>query len=721
MALDFDIAREQYENYRFCYDNGHDQWVKKAKQCFDFWDGKQWDSATLARLEREGRPALTLNVIESLVRSMKGVQRALRNDVRYIPVENANAESARVRDAIWLHTQNQNQLDFLESDLYEKGLIMDRAFYDVRMDYSRSLAGDIKIRTRRSQDVILDPSVAEYDPDDWPQVFTRRWVSYNDLAQMFGREKANAISLGDLPKWYDYEDTFMSQQMGRMPYYHQARLGEIDIKNLRAHLLNERQYRVMKRKEMFVDVNTGDMSEVPEAWDRNRVAHILQTVEGITTAKRDISTIRWTVTCEDEVMHDEDSPYNHLTIVPFFPSFVDGVTKGAVESLIDPQMLYNKITSSELHIISTTANSGYKVKTGSLKNMTLEEMEGAGSRTGAVFELENVDDLEKITPNSTPQGHDRLSFKADQIMRSLSGVSDQARGFAREDMAGEAIMASQAGQEVNFAGWLSNLHRTKQLLARNVLDCAAGHYTETRVIQINRGSPFAPKMDEITINQPTPEGTMINDLSSGKYTTVLIPAPSRATLGEEDFKMLLKLRELGIMIPDAALIELSPAANKSQMIELMGQGPDSNDRQRQAEELAAQEQQINQQKAVAAAKKDEAAAYLNQARAEKAAVESASDPDASYERVEMARIESDARAAEQAQTQKQMAAQSKEALDREKLENTKSFQNKQIAVRLAELDINREESAANRDADQQNARMAGQSKKPAGAKRKTKQ
>ena len=30
-------------------------------------------------------------------------------------------------------------------------------------------------------------------------------------------------------------------------------------------------------------------------------------------------------------------------------------------------------------------------------------------------------------------------------------------------------MANQAAQEVNFAGWLSNLHRTKQILARNVL------------------------------------------------------------------------------------------------------------------------------------------------------------------------------------------------------------------------------------------------------------
>lgn len=718
MSLDFDVAREQYENYRFCYDNGHDAWVKKAKQCFDFWNGKQWDDQTLAKLRREGRPALTLNVIESLVRSMKGIQCALRNDVRYLPVENANAESARVRDAIWLHVQNQNQLDFLETDVYEKGLIMDRAYYDMRMDYSKGVQGEIRIRKRRSQDVILDPSIDDYDPDEWPQVITRRWVSYNDLHSLYGKDKAQAVGLSEMPTWYDYEDIFMAQNMGRMPYYHHTRIGGIDLKNLRGHLLTERQYRVFKRKDVFVDTTTGDWSEIPENWERDRISRVLQVVPGLTTMPREVSTIRWTVTCEDELMHDEDSPYNHFTVVPYFPSFIDGVTMGAVEGLMDPQMLYNKITSSELHIISTTANSGWKVKTGVLKNMTIEELEQAGARTGFVAELTDMDGLEKVQPNQTPQGHDRLSFKADAIMRSLSGVSNQARGFAREDVAGEAIMANQAAQEVNFAGWLSNLHRTKQILARNVLDCAQTHYSETRVIQINRGSALIPNMEEVTVNQPTAEGTMLNDLSMGRYSTVLVPAPSRATLSEGDFKMLIEMKKLGIAVPDAMIVELSPAANKSQMIEQMGLGPDSNERQRQAEELAAQQQQVEQQKTLATARNQEAAAVLNQARAEKFAIEAASDPDASYERVEMARIESDAVEAAASREAKRQESAARLALDHKKAEDTKQFQNKQIAVRLAELDINREQAEADRVATQQDNAAARREKKPTSKKSK---
>lgn len=721
MAFDSDIAREQYDNYRFCHDNGHDAWIQAAKTCFNFWRGAQWEDKTLAQLRREGRPALTLNVIESLVRSMKGIQCALRNDVRFLPMESANAQAARVRDALWMHTQNRNQLDFLETDVYEKGLIMARAYYDVRMDYSKSLGGEIRIRAPRSQDVILDPSIDSYDTEDWPQVTTRRWVSYNDIKSMYGKDKAEAVGLSEVPSWYDYEDIFMAQQMGALPYYRYGVGTGVDLKHLRAHLLISRQYREMKRKELFVDTDTGDWSEIPEDWEYNRVSRLLQAVPGLTTSKRDVNTIRWTVTCEDEVMHHEDSPYNHFTIVPYFPSFIDGVTMGAVEQLLDPQMLYNKITSSELHIISTTANSGYKVKTGSLKNMTIEELEQSGAKTGFVAELDDIANLEKIQPNSTPQGHDRLSFKADQIMRSLSGVSNQSRGFAREDVAGEAIMSNQAASEINFAGWLSNLHRTKQMLARNCNDIWSNHYTDTRVIQINRGSAFMPQMEETTINEPTPEGLVLNDITSGRFTTTLVPAPSRSTLGEADYKVLLELRKLGIAIPDVALVELSPAANKSQIIEAMGAGPDSNERQRQAEELAAQQAQLEAEKAVATARKEEAAATLNQARAEKFAVEAASDPDASYERVEMARIDAEAREAEAKREQARQEHADRLALDQKKADDQRQFQNKQIAVRLTELEQDRETAAADREVAKQENRSAARRDKKPGANKSKKQ
>jgi hypothetical protein len=669
-------ARMQYENYRYCFDNGHKQWVDQAKRAFDFVTNQQWDPLVKARLEADGRPALTFNVIEALVRSMKGVQRALRNDVRFMPVNDATAEQAQLMDTLWLHVQNETDLDFVESEVWEKGLIMQRAYYEARVSYDDSLQGRLDIRSRRSQDIVLDPSADQYDPDNWPQVIDRRFVSYDDLRRLYGKDAVERLPYTAMPDWYDYEDNLAAHQMGRMPYYRDV-YDMTDTSKMRAYMLIGRQYFDYKMKDVFIDMSTGDYSEIPEEWDRARVSHVLNSTPGLGTLRRKVKTVRWTVTCEDEVMHDADSPYKHFTIVPFFPTFIDGVTMGAVDQLIDPQQLFNKVTSQELHIINTTANSGWKVKNGSLKNMSHEQLERVGSKAGFVAVLENIDDMEKIQPNATPQGHDRLSFKADQIMQSLSGVSRSGRGFSRDDASGDKVMQDQASQELNFASWLANLHRSKRLLAKRVLSCIQTHYTEERVIQINRGTALVPELKSTTINEQTPEGAVLNDVTQGRYTTTLVPAPSRTTMSESDFKLMLELRQLGIAIPDALLIELCPASNKAQIISMLK--GDSNEKQEAIDAAAAREAEAKAGTEEAKAQKEMSAAELNSARAEKFRVEAQTDPDASYERVEQERI-----AAERDEADRQFALKTAE------FHHTKQQDARELAVELTKIDMQRE-------------------------------
>ncbi|MCA9232188.1 MAG: hypothetical protein KDA57_16185 [Planctomycetales bacterium] len=646
-----------------------------------------------AKLTRAGRPALTFNVVEALVRSMEGIHRTLRNDVRFLPVADAGMEDARVRDAVWLHVQNANQMDFLETEVLKKGLIMGRAYYDVRVSYDDSFQGSVQVTSPRSQDIVLDPGFEQYDPEFWPRVFKRRWVSYDDILEMFGKEKADSVRYNVIPEFFDYEDMFMAQQMGALPYYNTEAMSNQD--GVRGLLLLDQQYKVFKKKEVFVDINTGDTSEIPETWDRNRIARVLELTPGLSTTTKKVKTVRWVVTCEGTVMHEDDSPYKWFTTVPFFPNFVDGVSKGAVESILDPQMLYNKVSSQELHIINQTANSGYKVKTGTLLNMTPEELEERGAENGIVFELSDMDGLERLVPNSVPTGHDRISFKADKIMRDLVGVSQQARGFAREDVAGEAIMANQAAQEINLAGWLGNLHRTKQLLASRVMDCVQSHYTETRTVLIARGSVFKPDVEEVVLNQLTPEGEVLNDMTRGKYTTTLVPAPSRASMSEEDFKLLLELRNAGIAIPDNLLIELSPAANKAQIIQALN--GDSNEAVKAQQEAELRRFEADTAKVNAMTEKEQSAAALNAARAAKFSVEANTDPDAAWERTERARIAS-----------AQQQHDDKMALERDRLAQDQRQHADDVAVQLTQIESQRK--AAEATAETKRASMSRRSK-----------
>ena len=66
--------------------------------------------------------------------------------------------------------------------------------------------------------------------------------------------------------------------------------------------------------------------------------------------------VRWTVTCDKVVLHDDWSPYAGFTIVPYFAYFRRGRPFGMVRNLLSPQEQLNKIGSQELHIVNTTAN-----------------------------------------------------------------------------------------------------------------------------------------------------------------------------------------------------------------------------------------------------------------------------------------------------------------------------------------------------------------------------
>ena len=57
-----------------------------------------------------------------------------------------------------------------------------------------------------------------------------------------------------------------------------------------------------------------------------------------------------------------------------------------VRNLISPQEQLNKISSQELHIVNTTANSGWIVESGSLTGMTADDLEEHGAETGLVLE-----------------------------------------------------------------------------------------------------------------------------------------------------------------------------------------------------------------------------------------------------------------------------------------------------------------------------------------------
>jgi hypothetical protein len=602
MPIDTDIAMKVWTRYAWARDNGHSAYVQKADKCDAFFRGDQWDRADKARLENVRRPALTINKILSTISTVMGEQIFNRAETSFRPRNGAPAETADILNKVFKQIADNNQLDWKRSDMFADGIITSRGFLDVRLDYRDSMQGEVCIENINPKNVVIDPDGEDYDPDTWNEVFTTKWVTADDIAVLFNKEDAELLRNREqsfFPYGYDSIQAFRDRFGDRFnPLY----AGSYDFSSVQRNIrLVDRQYRMLDTQKHFVSPETGDMRAIPEDFDRNKIAWFVEKF-GFQVTKKLVRRIKWTVIADNVRLHDDWSPYRHFTVVPYFPFFRRGTTLGLVENLLGPQEMLNKVSSQELHVINTTANSGYKVKAGNLTNMTVEELEEKGAQTGLVVEVNEMDGLEKIQPNQVPTGLDRLSYKAEEHIKSVSGISDSMQGFDREDVAAKAIDKKRQAGSSNLAKPMDSLTRSDYILARNVLDLVQEFYSEERVMTI-LADPATGATEDFTINQVTPVGEVLNDLTLGEYGVVISSVPHRETLEDSQFEQAVALKELGVQIPDDVLIDASRLMNKKDTIKRMQGDQTSPEAQAQKQlQQRAQAAEVSKAEGEAAAK-----------------------------------------------------------------------------------------------------------------------
>ncbi len=622
MPLDQIKAREQWLRYVYSRDNGHMDYVRKAARCEDFVCGDQWSAADKAALRSSKRPAITVNKVLITLSSIVGEQIETRSEISFRPRNGAaSTESAEVQTKLFRFISDDNHLNWLRTDVFADGAVTSRGYYDVRLKFDNNVAGDVEITRLNPRNVLPDPDASAYDPDTWNDVIVSTWMTGDDIELLYGKADADILRQRADSSWaFGYDSMDIGHDRFGSSYAYQSNVTEEIRPLLRNIRVIERQHRVLTRQKMFVNPVTGQKRIIPETWSPAQIAQMITETRDATGVELLVTSelakrIRWTVTADDVVLHDDWSPYRHFTVVPYFPVFRYGRTVGLVEGLLDPQELLNKTISQELHVVNTMANSGWIIRSGAVLNMTLEELEEMGAKSGLVLEVNGDVDKSavKIQPNQIPTGLDRISFKAENFIKSISGRGDSVMGLDRADVSGKAIGEKKQSADVPLRPALDNLDRTDHILARNIIDIVQQYYTDPRILNITQDD-LTGEMTSVSVNEPQPgSGEVMNDLSVGTYDIVVVSQSAKRTLEESQFEQGIAMRELGIMLPDRFLIENSNLVKKAEIVKQM-------DAQAQSEEALAKAKSelLQVQLAAAQAKADvsetEAKAALNRAK-----------------------------------------------------------------------------------------------------------
>ena len=586
------ISSTQWDRYTRARDNGHVDYVDLAKKCDAYYQGEQWDSSDIAALDAEGRPALTINTILPTINTVLGEQVNRRADIRFKPRRGAEQETADTLTKLFSQIADNNKLDWVEQQVFTDGLIMDgRGYFDVRIDFSDNMQGEVRITAKDPLDIILDPDAKEYDSTTWNEVFETKWMTLDEIEELYGKEQADKLLfIAENGQTYgrdsvEYYETRYGDTDDTDDYIGTSTTGYGDeYRSVKALRVIERQYKKLHRIDCFVDKQNGDMRPVPENWSAAKTKKFAKQYDLDLYSKMK-KRVRWTVTCDKVVLFDDWSPYDEFTIVPYFAYFRRGRPFGMVRNLLSPQEQLNKVASQELHIVNTTANSGWLVESGSLTSMQVEDLEEHGAETGLVLEYNRGSTPPgKIQPNQIPTGLDRISLKAANNIKEISGINDSMLGTDSAEVSGVAIQAKQNRGIVMIQVPLDNLKKTRLYLAEKVLNIIQQYYTEERVIMIANGeaSDEIEQNEMMVINQQVGD-QIINDITIGEYDVVVNTTPARDSFDEVQFAEALNLRQVGVAIPDDAIVQYSNLNDKTELARrirtLTGQEPPSPEQQ----------------------------------------------------------------------------------------------------------------------------------------------
>lgn len=576
-ASDEMIARRNWARYEELKQRGHTKWALRAALLEGMYlgGGEQWRPDDAAALEEEGRHPVELNEVFDSINSALGNQIQNRVDIGFrARNRGATDQTAEILSKVGMQIADNNAFRHKETQVTADGFITGRGYFEMRVDYTDSLTGEIVINAMDPADVLPDDAGKDYDPDTWQDVTITRWLTLDEIEVFYGRAAREKVEMsidgtgGDSDFGNDEGDGVRRNKFGMEEgeggEYNGVEASDDEDEVVRVRII-DRQHWQMAATDVVL-FPSGDIREIEGATPAQIAA---ANADGAINFRRPMRRVRWTVSTYGNVLlHDDWSPYKHFTVVPYFPYFRRGKTRGLVDNAVGPQEMLNKAASQFIHIINTMANSGWTVEQNSLTNMSVDDLEEEGAKTGLIIEYKKgATRPEKITPNQVPSGIDRLMELSSAKIRTITGITDAFRGQSMSaNQSGRAVQALQYGSQLALSVPLDNLARTRHMVAARMLSLIQRFMDMPQVMRIIRSeADGSDTTEDLYLNWEGAGGEVINDLTLGEYSVVVTEKPNAVTFEQTQHDQAMAMKEKGAPIPWSFIVRHSSLSNRNEL------------------------------------------------------------------------------------------------------------------------------------------------------------
>jgi len=570
--------------------NESDDWRKRGMESYRFYTGyRQWEQQDLDKLDAEGRPHLQINLTMPIVNTLVGIQAENKQDFKLFPRRGGSTAVAALGSELLKHTMDICDGESELSDVFLSGLISGMGVIGVKKQMLvDKINGELVLEYKSPFSVLFDQNATEYDFNKrGRRQFEGIWLTSDELEESYGVNVKDVSQAVESPKFASEKIELEDDDYGET--------GRVDKSRKDQYLVQECYWRKWQKNTYLVNLANWSTKLILSRSQINFVKgsvarHKAESAEaGIPPMWAVIERAGWLLhrtvfVGEMELEHTVD-PWNRISDfpnIPFYPYWAHGYPMGVVDNLKAPQRELNKRVSQELHIINTTANTGWKIKDG--KNIeAVRELKRDGGKSGFVLDESKFGgEAEKLKPNEMGSSIPYIAKQNEQYIDRISGVDPNLRGITDRKESGKALNMRMTATMSVVRGVFENFNRTQKSLARFLWDIIRQRDNEGESVVYSR-KEIESIVQEASLREFIVDDGMGNqeiDLSPfyseeiGHYGIKVATSPNTQTVRSENLDMLLQIAEKYPPAPDGSpiipaefLLELTDIPRRDELIE----------------------------------------------------------------------------------------------------------------------------------------------------------
>jgi hypothetical protein len=519
MSKDEDFIKVMLENYKESVDGWshiYEAAEKDLSFVYDVGEG-QWPSSIRDQRSADGRPVITVNKLQKVLRRIRGDHMMNRPRIKVIPVDDkADVNMAELYNGLIRQIEYLSSAETAYDTAYMHALSASFGFFRLVTQYSDDNSFNQDILIKR----IINPLSVHFDP--YAQEFTLSDARYCFVEELIDQKVfkkrypgASVVNFGSSDDAAVFGDWLSGDKIRVAEYFWKEPV-----------------------KKKIVMLKDGTVIPVDSKMTIEAIKHLGHEI--VRDREVESHIVKWCKTSAVETLEESEWPGNDIPIIPVFGDEIVSKGKRYLLSLtrgaMGPQQMYNYWATAATETVALAPKMPFILDHRQIKGFE-KEWDEANIKNRMYIRYKAIAGLQKPSRENQAQVPTAIMNMMQSTAYDIEdhlGDYQAAKGEASNERSGKAIIARIGQSDKGTYIFVDNFTRSLVSAGRQIIDLVPKIYDTERALRI-RGEDGQENL--ITVNKPVGmDGNKVmreNDLTVGKYDLVATVGASYSSKRQE--------------------------------------------------------------------------------------------------------------------------------------------------------------------------------------------